>query len=88
MARGKRYDYGDCHVCGGAMVEKNVAQDLWVRGKLIVIEDVPAGVCTQCGERVVKADVGRGLAVIVEGSTRTKAARTLHVPVIKYRKVA
>jgi YgiT-type zinc finger domain-containing protein len=88
MARRRAYDYGSCHVCGSAMVEKEVAQDLWVRGKLVVIEDVPAGVCTQCGERVVKAEVGRGLAAIVDRSTRPRPARTLRVPVIKYGKVA
>ena len=88
MARKRAYDYGECHVCGSAMTEKKVAQDLWLRGRLIVIEDVPAGVCTQCGERIVKADVARGLAAIVDGSMPTEPARTLQVPVIKYRKVA
>jgi YgiT-type zinc finger domain-containing protein len=88
MARRKAYDYGQCHVCGGAMVEKKVAQDLWIRGKLMVVEGVPAGVCKQCGERVVKADVGRGLAAIVDGSARARRDRTLQVPVIKFRRVA
>ncbi|HHT9145572.1 MAG TPA: YgiT-type zinc finger protein [Candidatus Wunengus sp. YC61] len=31
----------------------------WIRGELIVVEDVPAGVCPQCGEKVVNANVGR-----------------------------
>lgn len=88
MARKRAYGYGACHVCGSRIVEKKVAQDLWVRGRLIVIEGVPAGVCTQCGERVVRAEVGRDLAAFVDGSVPTRPARSLRVPVIPYRSVA
>jgi YgiT-type zinc finger domain-containing protein len=56
-----KYDYGKCQVCGEKMKEKRIKQDFWLRGKLIVVESVPAGVCSQCGEKVVKADIGRKL---------------------------
>ena len=39
------YDYGVRHVCGSQMESKRIKQDLWIRKKLIVVEDVPAGVC-------------------------------------------
>ena len=45
------YDYGECHTCGNRMEGRRVKQDFWVKGKLIVVEDVPAGVCPQCGEK-------------------------------------
>jgi hypothetical protein len=51
---------------------------------LIVIEDFPAGVCRRCGEKVVKADVGRLVAELVEGSRRLRKTRTMSVPVIKF----
>jgi hypothetical protein len=51
---------------------------------LIVIEDVPAGVCPQCGEKVVKANVGRRLAAVVEDTKRLRKARTMAVPVIQF----
>jgi len=44
------YNYGKCHVCGEQMKEKRINQDSWLKGKLVVIESVPAGVCPQCGE--------------------------------------
>lgn len=53
------YNYGKCHVRGEQMEEKEISQEFWIKGKLIVIEGVPVGVCPQCGERVVKADVGQ-----------------------------
>lgn len=57
---------------------------LGIKGKLIVIEGVPAGVYSQCGEKVVQADVGRAIAALVEDSKRLRRARTISVPVIKF----
>ncbi|MEW5987269.1 MAG: YgiT-type zinc finger protein, partial [Chloroflexota bacterium] len=50
-----QYDYGECDICGTLMQEKCITQDFWIRGELIVVENVPAGVCPQCGEKIVKA---------------------------------
>ena len=38
------YDYGECHVCGGRLEGARTKQEFWNKGKLIVVEDVPAGV--------------------------------------------
>ena len=78
------YDYGECHICGERMAERRVKQEFWIKGKLVVIEGVPAGVCPQCGEKVVQADVGRAIAALVEDSKRLRKARTIAVPVIKF----
>ena len=80
------YDYGKCHVCGERMEEQRIKQEFWIKGKLIVIEDIPAGVCPQCGEKVVKADVGRSIAVLIEDPKRLRRARTISVPVISLAK--
>jgi YgiT-type zinc finger domain-containing protein len=80
------YDYGDCHTCGERMREKRVKQDFWVKGRLVVVEDVPAGVCPQCGERVVKADVGREMMALVLRSKTRPRARTISVPVIRFKR--
>lgn len=81
-----KYDYGRCHVCGGQMRAKRIKQDFWIKGRLVVIDGVPAGVCQRCGEKVVRADVGRRVAELIEDSERLRGARTLRVPVIKYAK--
>jgi len=86
MRRKSKYDYGKCHICGERMEEKKIKQDFWLKGSLIVVEDVPAGVCPQCGEKVVKAEVGRRLANLLEHSTRLPKGRTINVPVIPYVK--
>ena len=92
----KNYDYGKCHVCGEQMQEKRINQDFWVSSprvskgskKLIVIESVPAGVCPQCGEKIVKADVGRQLATLIRNLPRDSKRKTISVPVIRYVKAA
>jgi hypothetical protein len=55
-----------------------------LRGELIVVEGVPVGVCPQCGEKVVKADVGRRLATLMEDSDRIAAAARIQVPALRF----
>ena len=65
------------------MEEKSIGQGFWVKGRLIVIEGVPAGVCPQCGEKVVQADVGRRISALLEDPKKLRKARTRSVPVMK-----
>lgn len=67
------------------MQENLVKQDFWIRGELIVIEDVPAGVCPQCGEKVVKAEVGKWITKLIENSERIANAPRISVPAIKFK---
>jgi YgiT-type zinc finger domain-containing protein len=62
------YDYGGCEMSNTPMQENLIKQDFWIRGELIVVEDVPAGVCPQCGEKVVKAEVGRCVTELINNS--------------------
>ena len=82
----RNYDYGKCHVCGEQMEEKRINQDFWLKKKLVVIESVPAGVCPQCGEKIVKADVGRDLADLIQNVRRLPKRNTITVPVVRYAK--
>ena len=86
MKKKTGYDYGECHVCGERMQERRVKQDFWIKGKLIVIEDVPAGVCPRCGEKVVRAEVGRQLAALIGNPARLRQTQTMLVPVIRFEK--
>jgi HTH-type transcriptional regulator / antitoxin MqsA len=85
-ANRENYNYGKCHVCGEQMIEKQINQDFWIKGKLLVIEDVPAGVCPRCGEKVVKAGVGQQVAALIQNSKRSRKTRTMKVPVISFIK--
>ena len=78
------YDYGKCEICGTTLGEEKIQQDFWIKGKLIVIEKVPAGVCPQCGEKVVNAEVGEQIAKILKDNNRINKAPTISVPLIEY----
>ncbi|MDO8140374.1 MAG: YgiT-type zinc finger protein [Candidatus Brocadiales bacterium] len=89
MARKKTgYDYGECGVCGAQLLEKLIKQDFWIRGELVVIEDVPAGVCSRCGENVVKADIGRMIANLIANTEQIAKSPKISVPAIKFKKQA
>ena len=46
----KPFHYGECDRCGGTVAEKIVQQVCSRKGRAVVIvDDVPAGVCQQCG---------------------------------------
>ena len=68
-----------CLVCYHDMVERKITLDLRIGEDLVVIEEVPATVCENCGERVFTPEVTRQVqAVAQERKERTK---TILVPV-------
>ena len=50
-------DFGDCTFCGGEVEEKHVEYDYRRQGQLLVISNVKAGVCRQCGEKYFNPEV-------------------------------
>ena len=78
------YDYGKCEICSTYLEESNIQQDFWIKKKLIVIKNVPAGVCPRCGEKVVNAEVGEHIAELLKDSKQIDQAPTISVPLLKY----
>ncbi len=68
-----------CEYCHGAIVEKRVAMTRKVKGKYVLIENVPAGVCEECGTRYYAANVLKTIEETIRG--RRKAKREVLVPV-------
>lgn len=79
-----KYDYGRCEICDTPMIEKYIKQTFWIRGELIVVENVLAGVCQQCGEKVVNADVGHWLEALLQNPDQIAKAPRISVPSIKF----
>jgi len=72
--------YGDCVYCGGEVVERLERVDYRVHGQLFILENVPTGVCRQCGEQFFTAEVVRHMEQAVKEATGPVA--TIPVPVI------
>jgi len=68
-----------CEYCGGPIVEKRVTLHRKVREQYVLIENVPAGVCTECGTRFYAANVLKTIEESLRG--RRQAEREVLVPV-------
>ncbi len=68
-----------CEYCSGTIVEKRVTLHRRVDGNYVLIENVPAGVCMQCGTRYYAANVLKTIEESIRG--RRKAERKILVPV-------
>ena len=68
-----------CEYCGGPIVEKRVVVHHQVNGRYVLVENVPAGVCTECGMRYFAASVLKRVEESVHG--RRKAEQEVLVPV-------
>ncbi|MFQ6055560.1 MAG: YgiT-type zinc finger protein [Methanosarcinales archaeon] len=40
-----------CIICGGNVIQKEVEEEVRIGNNFIIIENVEAGVCAECGER-------------------------------------
>lgn len=67
-----------CEYCSGLIVEKTVELSRKVKGHYVLVENVPAGVCTQCGTSCYAANVLKTIQEIIRGR---KAEREVIVSV-------
>ena len=79
-----KYNYGECEICNSKLVAKRIKQDIWIRGKLVVIDNIPAGVCPQCGAKVVRSEVGKRIVKIIESPVKLTKAPRIQVPVVEF----
>ena len=73
------HKYGDCSFCGGEVKEGRVELDYRYKGKLYIFQNVPAGVCQQCGEKYLTAEVAKKIEHSIK--TKEKWDKTINVPV-------
>ena len=76
-------DYSDCYYCGGLVKEKHIVRELRRQGRLFIFENVPAGVCTQCGEKFLKPDVAKTIDLFL--TEKMQPSRFEEVPVYEYK---
>lgn len=75
-----------CPLCRAETEERLITYVQEFEGRVAIIENVPAEVCGQCGERVLKPDVVRRIQKIVWEAPA--APRTAEVPVYDLANVA
>ena len=71
-----------CDLCHGKMIRKKVIYSQIFEGRLVVVEDVPAWVCEQCGEVFYEPDVVERLQELIW--SRSEPQRVISVPVWEF----
>ncbi len=76
----------ECYFCKGRVLQEKVTVDFRWGHKLKMMEDVPAGVCQQCGEKYIQAAVYKALERLM--TSRAKPAARVTVDVVHFKAVA
>ena len=71
-----------CYFCNGKIQSRLVTVDYRWGNKLVVINNVPAQVCSQCGEKYFDAEVSREMEHIVLKDE--KPLTSINVPVCEF----
>lgn len=71
-----------CDFCSGNVVTKKLTVDFHYKGRLVIIEDVPVKVCSECGEKYYDAQIWDQLEKIAKSKTNVK--KEILVPVKEY----
>jgi YgiT-type zinc finger domain-containing protein len=89
MVRGFEDEEGkemmDCVVCKGELIKKEINHIVDLDGHIIIVKNVPAEVCRQCGESFFENQVAVRLEKIIDEIKNNKAEITI---VNYYDKVA
>ncbi|MDZ7261337.1 MAG: type II toxin-antitoxin system MqsA family antitoxin [candidate division KSB1 bacterium] len=70
-----------CDFCEGELKSQIIDLDLKVNGELLIIENIPAEVCEQCGEYYLSAEVSEKIDAFIEEFKSIKPERYIPTPV-------
>jgi YgiT-type zinc finger domain-containing protein len=68
-----------CHFCQGKVVQHHITVDYRWGDTLIVIKDVPARVCQQCGEKYLSSDVYKELEEMAKNKSHLMGKMTIDI---------
>jgi YgiT-type zinc finger domain-containing protein len=69
----------ECYFCKAKVVEQRITLDYRWGETLVVINDVPAGVCEQCGEKYLASGVYKELEKLAKSRSRVMGKMTVDV---------
>jgi YgiT-type zinc finger domain-containing protein len=69
-----------CDLCGGELQPGKTTLEIWLGEELLVIRDVSADVCQQCGEAYISAEISEKLDHFLAEHQRYRPERYIAVP--------
>ena len=72
-----------CHVCGSEDSRTEYTNEIFnIEGKLYLVEDIPAKVCSRCGEEVFSTETTERIRLMLHGEN--KPVRSISLDVFSY----
>ena len=68
-----------CEFCGGQTAKKKVKRQHWLQGRLYIVENVEAEVCSECGERYFHATILDEIDKVLEAEHEVKGEMVVEV---------
>lgn len=72
--------YTRCDLCGGELSQGTTSLHLWHEKELVILADVPAGVCQQCGQSQIPHDVSEKIDQFLKQYQQYQPQRYIQVP--------
>lgn len=69
-----------CDLCGGTMRQSTTSLHLWHENHLVIVCDVPANVCRQCGQSHVAKDISTRIEQYLHNCDHCQPQRYIQVP--------
>lgn len=73
-----------CSVCKAKLEGKKITYTQELEGKVYVVSDVPALVCTQCGEQYLSPDTVDEIQNVIEKGEQKKLKPIQQIPVFNF----
>lgn len=73
-----------CSVCGAQVKHQKITYTQEMGRKVYVVSDVPAQVCSQCGEQYLTPDTVDAIQDVVEQGEKGKTSPIRHAPVYHF----
>lgn len=74
-----------CYVCGGQLKKEKVNIARYWGKELIALNDVPALICQQCGERYFEAKVSSKIDQKIQDALKRKTPlQKINIPVVQF----
>ena len=68
-----------CYFCRAEVVQQQITVDYRWGDALVVIKDVPAGVCQQCGEKYLSGDVYKEMERLARSKSHFMGQMTVDI---------
>ncbi|MDM8522280.1 type II toxin-antitoxin system MqsA family antitoxin [Desulfococcaceae bacterium HSG8] len=76
----KKTTYDRCDLCGGILSAGKTSLEIRRNGDIIILNDIPADLCEQCGESYISAEISEKLDHFLEEYRQHRPDRYIPVP--------